>query len=83
MLAVLADKLTATRSDCAPLAGKSTLNRLEFSRPGCRRLGLPSLAQRPATEGFQPIRRASKAVQQRHVGNVGNAWLRGNGSEGA
>jgi DDE family transposase len=32
-LAVLAGKLKAKRSDCAPLAGKSTLNRLELSRP--------------------------------------------------
>jgi hypothetical protein len=30
---VLAGKLAAKRSDCAPLAGKSTLNRLELSRP--------------------------------------------------
>jgi hypothetical protein len=30
---VLAGKLAARRSDCAPLAGKSTLNRLELSRP--------------------------------------------------
>jgi len=29
-LAVLAGKLAARRKDCAPLAGKSTLNRLEF-----------------------------------------------------
>jgi hypothetical protein len=33
MLAVLAGKLSARRSDCAPVAGKSTLNRLELSRP--------------------------------------------------
>ena len=33
VLAVLAGKLEARRSDCAPLAGKSTLNRLELSRP--------------------------------------------------
>jgi Transposase DDE domain group 1 len=33
VLAVLAGKLTAKRADCAPLAGKSTLNRLELSRP--------------------------------------------------
>src|SRR5437868_3625200 len=33
VMAVLADKLTARRSDCAALAGKSTLNRLELSRP--------------------------------------------------
>jgi hypothetical protein len=33
VLAVLAGKLAARRSDCAPLAGKSTLNRLEHGRP--------------------------------------------------
>ena len=32
VMAVLADKLAARRSDCATLAGKSTLNRLELSR---------------------------------------------------
>jgi hypothetical protein len=32
MIAVLAGKLEAGRSDCAPVAGKSTLNRLELSR---------------------------------------------------
>jgi hypothetical protein len=31
VMAVLAGKLQATRRDCAPLAGKSTLNRLELS----------------------------------------------------
>jgi hypothetical protein len=31
-MAVLAGKLAARRSDCAPVAGKSTLNRLELSR---------------------------------------------------
>ena len=33
VLGTLAGKLAARRSDCAPLAGKSTLNRLELSRP--------------------------------------------------
>ena len=33
VMAVLAGKLTARRKDCAPVAGKSTLNRLELSRP--------------------------------------------------
>ena len=33
MMAVLAGKLKARRRDCAPAAGKSTLNRLELSRP--------------------------------------------------
>jgi hypothetical protein len=32
VMAVLAGKLAASRSDCAPLAGKSTLNRLELSK---------------------------------------------------
>jgi len=32
VLAVLAGKLTSRRANCAPLAGKSTLNRLELSR---------------------------------------------------
>ena len=32
VLAVLAGKLAARRAGCAPLAGKSTLNRLELSR---------------------------------------------------
>ena len=34
VLAVLAGKLEARREDCAPVAGKSTLNRLELSRRG-------------------------------------------------
>jgi len=33
VFAVLAGKLAARRADCAPVAGKSTLNRLELSRP--------------------------------------------------
>ena len=33
VMAILAGKLAARRSNCAPLAGKSTLNRLELSRP--------------------------------------------------
>jgi len=33
LLAVLLGNLEAKRSDCAPIAGKSTLNRLELSRP--------------------------------------------------
>jgi hypothetical protein len=33
VMAVLAGKLAARRKDCAPIAGKSTLNRLELSLP--------------------------------------------------
>jgi hypothetical protein len=32
-MATLVGKLAARRRDCAPLAGKSTLNRMELSRP--------------------------------------------------
>ncbi len=32
LMAVLAGKLESRRTDCAPIAGKSTLNRLELSR---------------------------------------------------
>jgi Transposase DDE domain group 1 len=32
VMAILAGKLTARREDCAPVAGKSTLNRLELSK---------------------------------------------------
>src|SRR5256884_5649341 len=37
LMAVLAGKLAARRQDCAPVAGKSTLNRLELSRPEATR----------------------------------------------
>jgi len=45
VMAVLAGKLAAKRKDCAPVAGKSTLNRLERSRPA------PSLYHKIAHEG--------------------------------
>src|ERR1700693_4849321 len=37
IMAVLAGKLEAQREDCAPVAGKSTLNRLELSRGAATR----------------------------------------------
>jgi hypothetical protein len=37
VMAVLAGKLEAWRDDCAPVAGKSTLNRLELSREAVTR----------------------------------------------
>jgi Transposase DDE domain group 1 len=45
LLAVLAGKLQARRSDCAPVAGKSTLNRLERSLPA------PSLYHKISYDG--------------------------------
>jgi Transposase DDE domain group 1 len=47
VLAVLAGKLEAKRSDCAPLAGKSTLNRLELGRSEPTRY--PKISHDPAT----------------------------------
>src|SRR5215471_12071135 len=51
ILATLGGKLTAKRSDCAPLAGKSTLNRLELSRPEPTRYHKIS-ADEPAIEAL-------------------------------
>jgi hypothetical protein len=45
VMAILAGKLRARRSDCAPVAGKSTLNRLELSR------GEPTRYHRIAHDG--------------------------------
>ena len=46
LMAVLAGKLEAWREDCAPVAGKSTLNRLERSRD--RATKYHKIAQQPA-----------------------------------
>ena len=56
VMAVLAGKLEARRADCAPLAGKSTLNRLEHRAVG----GAVALSQdRPRRGGDRaPVRRA-------------------------
>ena len=51
VLAAVAGKLTARRADCAPLAGKSTLNRLEQRRPGRRRATTRSATMRPRSSG--------------------------------
>ena len=55
VMAVLAGKLfTAHRKDCAPVAGKSTLNRLELSRPDANALS----QDQPRRAGDQtPVRR--------------------------
>jgi hypothetical protein len=44
IMAVLTGKLEARCADCAPLAGKSTLNRLELSREDTRRRSAPTAA---------------------------------------
>ena len=46
VMAVLAGKLEAKRADCAPLAGKSTLNRLEHAPAGGDALSQDQLRRR-------------------------------------
>ena len=53
-MAVLAGKLKARRRDCAPVAGKSTLNRLELSRPGPRAITRSAMI-RPPSRGCSSI----------------------------
>ena len=73
MMAVLAGKLAARRKECAPVAGKSTLNRLELSRleptryhkishnpiaPACRSAGS---SPRPAPARLRSRRSAGRS----------------------
>ena len=46
VLAVLGGTLAARRADCAPLAGKSTLNRLELSREALTRYHRSAMTRR-------------------------------------
>jgi hypothetical protein len=66
VLAVLAGKLAAQRSDCAPLAGKSTLNRLELSRAEPTRYHKvshdPAAISMPPTIRCMGIRKASSST---------------------
>jgi hypothetical protein len=55
ILAVLAGKLAARRADCAPVAGKSTLNRLELSRPAPTRYHKVSHDQAAIEELFVDV----------------------------
>ena len=50
VMAVLSGKLEARRRDCAPVAGKSTLNRLEHAG-GCARSGKPSRYHKISHDG--------------------------------
>ena len=49
-MAVLGGKLTAKRADCAPLAGKSTLNRLELSRKRRPAITRSAMTRRPSRD---------------------------------
>ena len=69
MLAVLSGKLAARREDCAPVAGKSTLNRLEPSSPGADALAATishnSMAIKrlvPSTRSWQAQERAANEI---------------------
>jgi hypothetical protein len=65
VMAVLAGKLAARRSDCAPLAGKSTLNRLELSRPTTH--ALRQACREPRCDGG-PVRRSVPRCAQEGAG---------------
>jgi hypothetical protein len=56
MMAVLAGKLEARRKDCAPIAGKSTLNRLELSKLEPTRYHKRRYARRSRTPCLRPGR---------------------------
>ena len=70
VLAVLAGKLAAKRQDCAPLAGKSTLNRLELGRGDTRSL------QRRTSPSYS--RRRSKTAESREFSR--RSWLESRGT---
>jgi Transposase DDE domain group 1 len=61
VMAVLAGKLTARRSDCAPLEGRSTLSRPELSRPE------PTLAVIMDVEATTAMRQVDVTAQHRMI----------------
>ena len=63
MLAVLAGKLAARRLDCAPLPGKSTLNRLELSRADPTRYHKVSISSSKRT-GARRRRSSSTSIRR-------------------
>ena len=76
VMAVLGGKLSAKRADCAPLAGKSTLNRLELSRPEPTRYHKISY-DAAAVEGPEPDpfveERLGDGLAQRQLGRGAEA----------
>jgi hypothetical protein len=82
VLAVLAGKLAAKRADCAPLAGKSTLNRLELSQPAATRYHKvshdPAAIERLFVDVFlEAYRRPPAGPPRRLLGWWGRACCRG------
>jgi hypothetical protein len=61
MMAILAGKLAARREDCAPVAGKSTLNRLELSKLAPTRYHKGQAGAARASPALQPRIRLSMA----------------------
>ena len=59
-MAVLAGKLEARREDCAPVAGKSTLNRLELSRPAPTRYQKIAMSRRRSRLVRRPFPRGAR-----------------------
>ena len=67
LLAVLAGKLTARRADCAPLAGKSTLNRLELSRRRADALSQDRLMTRRPSRAVRDLFLEATARRRRQI----------------
>ena len=66
-MAVVAGKLAAKRSDCAPVAGKSTLNRLELGGPEpSRRVKIAMASTHPCQNEF----RRTNSPQKRQPAKV-------------
>ena len=80
VLAVIAGKLAAKRADCAPLAGKSTLNRLELSRPEATRYHKVSHDPAAIETLFAPSTSRYPAVQRRGRRRRGFDWRSRGGS---
>jgi len=64
LMAVLAGKLVARRSDCAPVAGKSTLNPLELSREAATQIRRPGRDRGP---GAYVLLRALRRIALPHT----------------
>jgi hypothetical protein len=80
VLATLAGKLVARRSNCAPLAGKSTLNRLELSGTEPTRYGKLTADTAAVEELFVDIFLDVPPIPgQRHAGCASVGALRPSG----
>jgi len=75
LFAVLASKLKARRADCAPVAGKSTLDRLEQSKETPTLWSLCTLEVEPAGEAVKlTVTHAIEREDSKFIGAVSGGW---------